>query len=436
MSIQNFIPEVWDAAIMAALYESHIFAQSKVVNRNYEGEIKSQGDTVHITGIEPVSIGDYNRYQDIVFEELDLNTRTMYIDQAKYFALAIDDIDKWQSKGDVVGPSMTEAGYKMSLAVDNFISNKMDAGVDPRNIVPLIDGTGGAGDAEERARVAGVAVRSAFVKLRTRLRRNNVPDEGRWAIVSPEVYAVMLLDPHFIKADERGSASVVEGNGVVGTMYGFSIMESNNAPTEDDVNGVVHHILAGNNTAFSFAEALTETEAVRFEKTFGDGIKGLHVFGGKMIRPEGLVRVDVGLEDDIDEAVSFRDEAWVEEDLKPSRFARVTNPTHTSGMTKLGGGEVDTNPADGETDKYAESLSVSPKTNSVAVAGTKQLTAKVTYSDGSTATVTNQATWESSAPGKATVSSTGLVTGVAAGTTTVTAYEAGVSNSVEVTVTA
>lgn len=358
MTIQNFIPEVWNAAIMQALYESHIFAQPAVVNRNYEGEIKSQGDTVHITGIEPVSVGDYNRYQDIEFEEIDLNTRTMYIDQAKYFALAIDDIDKWQQKGDTMGPAMTEAGYKMSLAVDRFVSQKMDTSVDPRNIVSDVDGSGGA--AEDPALAAGKAVRAAFVKLRTRLKRNNVPEQGRWAIVSPEVYAILLLDPHFIKADERGTASVVEGNGVVGSMYGFTIMESNNAPTEGSGTGTTtHHILAGNNTAMSFAEALTETEAVRFEKSFGDGIKGLHVYGGKVIRPEGLVRVDVSGLDDAAEAVTFRDEPWAEEQLDASRFPRVTNPSNIN-PAKPGATEVDTSePADNITDAYEDSASPS-----------------------------------------------------------------------------
>jgi N4-gp56 family major capsid protein len=423
LSIQNFIPEVWDAAIMEALYESHIFAQPAVVNRNYEGAIRSQGDTVHITGIEPVTIDDYSRYQDITFEEIDLNTRTMYIDQAKYFALAIDDIDKWQQKGDTMGPAMKEAGYKMSLAVDLFIANKMASGVDSANILTDVDASG-------ESDVAGQAVREAFVDLRTRLNRNNVPQQGRWAIVSPEIYAVLLKDPHFIKANERGSASVVEGNGVVGTMYGFTIMESNNAPS----NGTTHTLLAGNNTAFSYAEALTEVEAVRFEKSFGDGIKGLHVYGGKLIRPEGLVRLDVTGLGVAATPVTFRDDDWVEGSQDASRFPRVTNPSHTN--PKLGAGEVDAD-SDDVTDAYVSSLRLTPRTgNTVAVAGTRQLTATATLSDSSKSDVSASATWESSATGVATVDSDGTVTGVAAGTAQITAYEGGKSDSLTVTVTA
>lgn len=341
MSIQNFIPEVWTASIMQALYESHIFAQPAVVNRNYEGEIKTQGDTIHITGIEPVSIGDYKRYQDIVFEEIDLNTRTMSIDQAKYFALAIDDIDKWQQKEDTMGPAMNEAGYKMSLAVDLYLRDVMMRFVElsPSNIEMAAVGGGDAG-------TRGQAVRSAFVKLRTQLKRNNVQAQGQWAIVSPEVYAVLLEDPHFIEADKRGNASVVESNGVVGSMYGFNIMESNNAPT----TGTTHHVLAGNNTAVSYAEALTEVKSVEFEKTFGDGIKGLHVYGAKGIRPEGLVRVDLTGLSIPKEPVTFRDATMVEDGRGPSRFARDMTPSHTTPFQKPGLGEVDVAPVDDTSD--------------------------------------------------------------------------------------
>lgn len=423
MSIQNFIPEVWDAAIMEALYESHIFAQPAVVNRNYEGAIRSQGDTVHITGIEPVTIDDYSRYSDITFEEIDLNTRTMYIDQAKYFALAIDDIDKWQQKGDTMGPAMKEAGYRMSLAVDNFVSTRMAESVDSANILTDVDASG---DSD----VAGAAVRECFVDLRTKLNRNNVPSQGRWAIVSPEVYAVLLKDPHFIKANERGSASVVEGNGVVGTIYGFTIMESNNAPSVT----TTHTILAGNNTAFSFAEALTEVEAVRFEKSFGDGIKGLHVYGGKVIRPEGLVSVDLTGLGTVPVPVTFRDDNWVESDLDASRFPRATQPSHTN--PKLGSGEVDSG-ADGTTDAYVSSVRLTPRTgNTIAVAGTRQLTLTATWSDGTKTDVSSTATWESSVPADATVDSDGTVTGVSTGSTQITAYEGGKSDSLTVTVTA
>lgn len=406
---------------MEALYESHIFAQPAVVNRNYEGAIRSQGDTVHITGIEPVTIDDYSRYSDITFEEIDLNTRTMYIDQAKYFALAIDDIDKWQQKGDTMGPAMKEVGYRMSLAVDLFISQKMAAGVDSGNILTPLNGAG-----ED----PGTAVREAFVDLRTRLNRNNVPPQGRWAIVSPEIYAVLLKDEHFVKANERGTNSVVEGNGVVGSIYGFTIMESNNAPGSAND----HVILAGNNTAFSYAEALTEVEAVRFEKSFGDGIKGLHVYGGKLIRPEGLVRLDVNDLGVPATPVTFRDDAWVEGDLDASRFPRATSPSHTN--PKLGRGEADGN-ADGTSDAYITDLRLTPRTgNSVAVSGTRQLTATATWSDGTKTNVSATSTWESSATSKATVDSDGTVTGVAAGSATITAYEGGKSDSLSVTVTA
>lgn len=425
MSIQNFIPEVWNAAIMQAMYETHIFAQPQVVNRNYEGEIKNQGDTVHITGIEPVSIGDYDRYMDIKFEEIDLNTRTMFIDQAKYFGLRIDDIDKWQEKSATMPSAMHEAGYAMAREVDLYLAKTLYDYVVTDNQLDAVTMTGTDFDAD------GQKIRNVFVDLRTRLRRNNVPEAGRWAIVTPEVYAILLKDPHFIKANERGSSSVIEGNGVVGSIYGFTIMESNNAPVDlDGGTDSTHTIIAGNNTAVSYAEALTQTEAVRFEKSFGDGVKGLHVYGAKGIRPEGLCRIDVEGLNAAPEPVSFRDTS--EADLDASRFPRTL--TGAAGE-KPGPDEVDVDPADGVSDKVPESLAVTPKTTSVAVSGTKDLTATLTYTDGSTEDVTAVATWTSSDESKATVA-VGTVTGVAAGSANITATSQEQTATAKITVTA
>ena len=146
MSITRFRPEVWSAQLLVALRKALVFAQANVVNRDYEGEITAAGDTVRITSISDPTIGTYVPNSTVITpEELTDAQRTLVIDQAKYFAFKVDDIDARQARGNVMPEAMNRAAYKLRDVVDQYIAGFESAGTregaDHRRLRHL--GTGG-----------------------------------------------------------------------------------------------------------------------------------------------------------------------------------------------------------------------------------------------------------------------------------------------------
>ncbi len=279
MSIINFVPEVWAATLLSSLKKSLVFGQAGVVNRNYEGEISDSGDTVRITSISRPTVSTYTKGTTTISpEQLTDAQRSLIIDQAKYFAFEVDDIDVRQSRdgGALMDEAAEEAGYALRDVADTFLAS-LYTGVQVANNL----GTVAVPPATPTAAYASV-----LVPLKTKLDRANVPTEGRWCIFPPEFHANLLLDDRFIRADASGTTEGLR-NGQVGRAAGFDCMVSNNAPgglgSGDD-----YAVIAGYPGAISFAEQIVKTEAYRPQDSFSDAIKGLHVYGAKLVRPDGI----------------------------------------------------------------------------------------------------------------------------------------------------
>jgi hypothetical protein len=281
MAISAFKPEVWNAELLVTLEKSHIYAGPGIVNRQYEGDIAQYGDTVHIVGLAEPTIGTYTPHVDIVIEDVDDTDSTLIIDQARYFAFEVDDIEKRQALngGAVLTEQARKAAYKLRDVVDTYVAGLMAAGIDAGNLV-----------AEKTINTAAGAY-DQLVDLGVILDTDNVPDEGRWAIVTPAFYGLLLKDSRFIAAGDAQGAQV-RTNGIVGQAAGFTIHKSNNAPNGPGA-GAGKLVIAGYNGAVTFAEQINKTEAARKEKGFADIVKGLHLYGGKVVRPTGLAAVDV-----------------------------------------------------------------------------------------------------------------------------------------------
>ena len=342
MAIDNFIPEVWNATLLTELRNSHVYGN--VANRNYEGDISAFGDTVHITSIDNVTIGDYTRNTNLNDPEiLDDNEQLLVIDQSKSFNFYLDDLDRAQARngGALMDEAATSAAWGLRDVSDRFLAGKMSrAGFG----LGVVDGSTVANFYDK-----------FIVPASVRLDEQNVPEERRWVIVSPSTYGLLQLDSRFIKANESGTAAL--HNGLVGSAGGFQIFKSNNAPqanraitgsvavattaktltaaagtfsqgdvgltvtgtniaasskivsvnedgsvatmdkagttaasqTDTVVSGGGQLAIAGSSIATTFAEQILKTEAYRPEKRFGDALKGLHVYGAKVVRPEALV---------------------------------------------------------------------------------------------------------------------------------------------------
>lgn len=294
MSIEHFIPEIWSAALLTALRDQLTYAQPGMINRSYEGDISRAGDTVRITSIQDVKVREYTRNSGlrpvdpdtqadgtqippIQYDILNDLQQTFVISQADYWAFGVDDLDERQALSGFVQEATQSAAYGLAAKTDDYVANLMVAG---------------AGN--DLGAVTIATPEEAYellVQFRTELVRTNTPATGRWVVVPPEFYAMLLLDPRFVDASQSGTAATLR-NGQVGRAAGFDVIESNRVPEDSDVFQVV----AGHSMATTFADQLAKTEALtRLEGGFSDAVRGLHLYDGKVLegREGQLVKAQV-----------------------------------------------------------------------------------------------------------------------------------------------
>lgn len=279
MSITNFQPEIWAAEILVNLREALVYAG--LCNRDYEGDIAQAGDTVHITSFGKPTISTYSKYGTLNYEQLADDTRALAIDQAKSFSFGVDDIDKRQALGGFVENAMSDAGFGLAEVADIFAAATMKAAV---------DGTANDIGAVTDSLTTNNFYGDVLVEMRTRLTRSKCPKPGRWVVLPPEVLADVLQDNRFINAQAAADAGMALHEGAVGRIVGFDVFESINVPT--DTVGV-YDIIGGHPIATTYADQILETEAVRLIDYIGDGLRGLHVYGAKVTRPECLAMASV-----------------------------------------------------------------------------------------------------------------------------------------------
>lgn len=274
MSVETFIPEVWAARLLENLRKAQVFSQGGVVNRDYEGDIADAGDTVRIQAIGTVTIGTYVKNADIAAPETltDAET-TLLIDQSKFFNFQVDDVDRRQTLVNLIDGAMREAAYGLRDVADKFIAGLYtQAGSSV--------GTAGAPKTD-----LGTATNAYLhlVSLAVALDDRNVPTDGRWVVVPPWYHGKLLQDDRFVKSGTDGAAATL-ANGEVGQAAGFRILKSNNVSND----ATTWRIPAGTSAAISFAEQINKVEAFRPERRFSDAVKGLHLYGGKVVRPPAL----------------------------------------------------------------------------------------------------------------------------------------------------
>lgn len=226
-----------------------------------------------------MTVRKYVRGQAITVDDAnDKEAAVLEIDQSDYFAFKVNDLDKAQAKADMTGKFTNSAAYNMMKNVENYISNLMDTAVStPAKTVAV----GTPADAY-----------LAVVEAGRKLDVQNVPDEGRWLVVSPDFYALLLQDSRFVEGTEAGHNTLL--NGVVGQVRGFTVVKSNNVPHKS-ASPDTQSILAGTNAAVTFAQQVSNVEAMRMQTDFADMVRGLDLYGAKVIRPECLTKITLNL---------------------------------------------------------------------------------------------------------------------------------------------
>lgn len=266
----GFIPEVFSKLLQAKFYKSSVLPA--ISNTDYEGEISGQGDKVHIRTVPTISVADYTgtvSYADLTTSTVELN-----IDQAKSYAFKVDDILKAQGDIDMLAAASKDAAEQMRIAVETQVLSSVVTGAT----------TIGA-----QTTVTKSDILDAILAMGQDLDELNIPEEGRFIVLSPE-FITMLKGSELRQAYLTGDAESPLRNGRVGMVDRFTVYSSNmlyDGGTGADAGYT--HVLAGHPKAICFASQFTNTETVRLESTFGDGVRGLKVYGSKVVVPDALV---------------------------------------------------------------------------------------------------------------------------------------------------
>lgn len=294
MAIVNFIPEVWSARLKRILQPKLVMAQPRVMNRDWEGEIREHGDTVHIRHFTTGgTIRDYTRNTPLAAPDRPADDAlTLLIDQLKAFYIAVDDVDAAQADLSIMDKFLERTARNLAVTLDSFaaglfLSNALVANTVGTDATPVTIKADGTGD---------FTPYKFCVEARKRLQKQSTPGDDRWMVVNADVEAEFLNDPVFISggagvagAENAGGASVVR-QGQIGRIAGFDILTTEAIQSSPGSGGAPvanHKVIYGDgNYSLTWADQVIKVEAERLQGEFSDALKGLNVYGAKVIEAE------------------------------------------------------------------------------------------------------------------------------------------------------
>jgi hypothetical protein len=282
----NFIPEIWSGKLIENFYDATVLAA--IANTDYEGEIKSMGDTVNIRTTPEITIRDYQKGQTLTVENPDKPKLQLLIDQGKYFACIEDDIDKTQSDIKLMTEWSKDASERMKITIDTAVLANIVTEVASTNegaTAGRISGDINLGVASTPVAITKTNVLEYIVDMGTVLDESNCPESDRFMVI-PAKMAGYIKKGDLKDASLAGDGTSIMRNGRIGMIDRFTLYVSHNLP----VSSGEFDLIAGHKKGFTFASQMTEMETLRAETTFGNIVRGLQVYGFKTVKPEALAR--------------------------------------------------------------------------------------------------------------------------------------------------
>mgnify|MGYP001860983627 FL=1 len=267
MAISNFISTVWSETLIKQLDQEYIGVKN--CNRDFEGEIRGKGSTVKICSVGDITISDYTKNTDLSDPQtLSDSATNLVIDQAKSFNFQIDDVDRAQSTPKLMELAMSQAAAALAEVADKHVYS-LYTGVSSDNT-------------ETVAELTEDNVVDSIISLREKLYANGVNSNIPLCLeVSPAVAMLILKAKLWTSSDNSSAMS----NGALGNLVGFEVFVSPNVAV--DSSGYTK-CLARTKRAVAFAEQINEIEAYRPELRFADAVKGLHLYGAKIVYPKEI----------------------------------------------------------------------------------------------------------------------------------------------------
>ena len=273
MAITNFISTVWSENLLNQLDKKYVGVLN--CNREFEGDIKTQGSIVKICGVGDVTVSDYTKNSDMSAPQtLSDTVKLLTISKAKYFNFQIDDVDRAQSNPQLMNAAMKKAAAALANDADKHVYDLYpDASEDLYEEDPTAEN-----------------IINDFIDLKTKMMKEDVMDPDDIVIeVSPDVAGLILK----AKIDLGTNNEDTLENGLLGRIAGSKIYVSNCIAVDDDS---YHKCFVRTKRAIAFAEQISEVEAYRPEKRFADAVKGLHLYGVKVVYPNELKVLSVKFE--------------------------------------------------------------------------------------------------------------------------------------------
>ena len=291
-SASKFIPQVWSGKLVEKFYTATVFGA--IANTDYEGEISDFGDSVIIRTTPTLVITDYQIGDALNYETPTNANTSLDINKGKYFAFALDDVDAMQSDINLMDDWSEDASEQMKIAVDSDVITNIVADVAAANLGL----TAGAISGDIDLGATGTNGTDAFlinkgnildylVDMGTVLDEQNVPESGRW-LVMPAWMVAMIKKSDLKDASLAGDGTSIIRNGLVGMVDRWNIYLSNNIIGITEGTATIYKPIGGHSAGLTFAAQMTKMETLPNPDTFGQLIRGLNVYGYKVVQGEYL----------------------------------------------------------------------------------------------------------------------------------------------------
>ena len=294
-----FLPKIYSKKVLNFFRKASVV--EAITNTDYAGEISAYGDSVKIIKEPVISVSDYTRGSDTTATKLTDQELTLVVDSAKAFKFIVDDIETNMSHVNFKEVATSSAAYALRDSYDAAVIAAMFSGVStssPDHVLGAdasaatqtmaqhqggsnsIDLTGSDGTGADP-----LDVMAFMAKL---LDEQSVPEEGRWFVAPPSFYNELSQSGSKLMSVDFNAGQGSIRNGLVssGKLRGFDMYKSNNVAAASTATG---KILAGHISSTATAQTIISTEVLRDPSSFGDIVRGLHVYGAKVLRPEALV---------------------------------------------------------------------------------------------------------------------------------------------------
>ena len=291
-----FLPSVYSRKVLNFFRKASVI--EGITNTDYAGEISAYGDSVKIIKEPVISVSDYTRGSDTSATKLTDQEINLVVDSAKAFKFIVDDIETNMSHVNFKEVASSSAAYALKDSYDAAVLATMFSGVSASSPDHIIGSDSSTADATMTHATnsvdllgsdgTGVDALDLMARMARKLDDQNVPEEGRWFVAPPQFYEELgksgskLLSVDF----NAGQGSIRNGLVSSGKLRGFDMYKSNNIAATSNASGKV---MAGHMSSTATANTILSTEVIRDPSSFGDIVRGLHVYGAKVLRPEALV---------------------------------------------------------------------------------------------------------------------------------------------------